>query len=225
MRFDIISSQPNMFVNILNSSILGRAIDNNYVQINIHNLHNWALDKFKHIDDTPFGGGSGMVIKCQPIFDCIEELKSQRDYDEIIYMTPDAPVLKQNISNKLSMLSNIILLCGHYKGIDQRVRDTLITMELSIGDYVLTGGELPAMVLVDSIVRLIPGVLGDSESALTDSFMDGLLEAPIYTKPSTYKDLNVPDVLLSGNHQKIQDWKLDQSYKKTQQIRPDLLEN
>jgi tRNA (guanine37-N1)-methyltransferase len=224
MKIDIISCQPNLFTNILQNSIVGRAIEKKYVEINIHNLHNWAIDKYKHIDDTPFGGGSGMVIKCQPIFDCIEELKSQQKYDEIIYMTPDASLLKQNVSNKLSLLNNIIILCGHYKGIDQRVRDNLITMEISIGDYVLTGGELPAMVLVDSIVRLIPGVLGDAESALTDSLMDGLLEAPIYTKPANYKGMDVPEILVSGNHQKIFDWKREQAYIKTKNIRPDLLE-
>ena len=224
MRIDIISCQPDLFTNIFQKSIIGRAIEKKYVEINIYNLHNWALDKFKHIDDSPFGGGGGMIIKCQPIFDCIEELKKERRYDEVIYVTPDASVLKQSVCNRLSLLNNIIILCGHYKGIDQRVRDNLITLEVSIGDYVLTGGELPAMVLVDSVVRLIPGVLGDSESALTDSFMDGLLEAPIYTKPAIYKGLDVPEVLLSGNHQKIFDWKSEQSYNKTKNIRPDLLE-
>ena len=224
MRIDIISCQPNLFTNVIQNSIIGRAIEKKCIEINLHNLHDWALDRFKHIDDTPFGGGSGMVIKCQPIFDCIEELKTQRQYDEIIYMTPDAAVLKQSNCNRLSMLNNIIILCGHYKGIDQRVRDTLITMEISIGDYVLTGGELPAMVLVDSVVRLIPGVLGDSESALTDSFMDGLLEAPIYTKPANYKGLDVPEMLLTGHHKKIFDWKSEQSYNKTKLIRPDLLD-
>ena len=224
MRIDIISCQPDLFTSVLRNSIIGRAIDKKYVEINIYNLHNWALDKYKHIDDTPFGGGSGMIIKCQPIFDCVEELKSQREYDEIIYMTPDAPVLKQNICNKLSLINNILILCGHYKGIDQRVRDRLITLEISIGDYVLTGGELPAMVLIDSVVRLMPGVLGDCESALTDSFMDGLLEAPIYTKPASYKGMDVPEVLLSGHHQNITDWKAEQAYLKTKNIRPDLLE-
>ena len=225
MRIDIISCQPDLFTNIFQKSIIGRAVEKKILEIHLHNLHNWALDKFKHIDDTPFGGGSGMIIKCQPIFDCIEELKQQRKYDEIIYMTPDAPVLKQSVSNKLSLLCNIIILCGHYKGIDQRVRDKLITLELSIGDYVLTGGELPAMVLVDSIVRLLSGALGDTESALTDSFMDGLLEAPIYTKPFSYLGMDVPEVLLSGNHKKISEWKSEQSYNKTKNIRPDLLED
>ena len=234
MRIDIITSQPDLFTSVLANSIIGRAIANKCINVNIHNLHNWAKDKFKHIDDTQYGGGSGMVIKCQPVFDCIDELKQKlynssnepfNKYDEIIYMTPDAPKLIQDDANRLSLLNNIIILCGHYKGIDQRIRDELITMEISIGDYVLTGGELPAMVLLDSVVRLIPGVLSDIESALTDSFMDGLLEPPIYTKPAIYKGLEVPEVLLSGNHQNINQWRQEKSYHKTKTIRPDLLDN
>ncbi|MCL2039898.1 MAG: tRNA (guanosine(37)-N1)-methyltransferase TrmD [Bacteroidetes bacterium] len=225
MQIDIITSQPDLFTSVLNNSIIGRAIANKFVKVNIHNLHNWAKDKFKHIDDTQYGGGSGMVIKCEPVFDCINELKTTNNYDEIIYMAPDAPKLTQSDANRLSLHSNIIILCGHYKGIDQRIRDELITAEISIGDYVLTGGELPAMVLLDAVIRLIPGVLSDIESALTDSFMDGLLEAPIYTKPAVYKGLNVPDVLLSGNHQHIKEWRQNQSYNKTKLIRPDLLDS
>ena len=225
MQIDIITSQPDLFTSVINNSIIRRAIINKYVNVNIYNIHNWAKDKFKHIDDTQYGGGSGMVIKCQPVFDCINELKSKNKYDEIIYMTPDATKLTQDNVNKLSLLNNIIILCGHYKGIDQRIRDELITMEISIGDYVLTGGELPAMVLLDSVVRLLPGVLSDIESALTDSFMDGLLEAPIYTKPAIYNGLEVPDVLLSGNHQNIKKWRQEKSYSKTKLIRPDLLDN
>ena len=209
---------------IINTSIINNARKNGVVEIYLHNLHDFALDKFKHIDDYPFGGGAGMLIKCQPVFDCIEKLKSERNYDEVIFMTPDAPILTQSTSNKLSLLQNIIILCGHYKGIDQRIRDILITQEISIGDYVLSGGELPALVLVDSIVRLLPGAIGDSESALEDSLMDGLLEAPQYTRPADYRGLKVPEILLSGHHKNIEEWKQEQSFNKTQNIRPDLLD-
>jgi tRNA (guanine37-N1)-methyltransferase len=208
---------------MINSSIIRNALQKNVVEIAIHNLHDYALDKFKHIDDYPFGGDAGMLLKCQPVFDCIEKLKSERNYDEVIFMTPDAQLLTQSTSNRLSLLQNIIILAGHYKGIDQRIRDILITLELSIGDYVLTGGELPALVLADSIIRLIPGAIGDSESALEDSLMDGLLEAPQYTRPADFKGYKVPEILLSGHHQKINDWKREQSYEKTKKIRPDLL--
>ena len=222
MRIDVISCQPQIFESVIKSSIIGRASESKKVSIHIHNIHDYALDRFRHIDDKPFGGGSGMVIKCQPVFDCIEALIKERSYDEIIYMTPDALVLTQNICNEISLKKNLILLCGHYKGIDQRIRDVFVTREISIGDYVLTGGELPAMVLLDSVVRLIPGVLGDSESALTDSYMDGLLEAPIYTRPATFRGHNVPDVLLEGNHLAIENWKSEEAFNKTKRIRPDL---
>jgi len=208
---------------MLDASIIGNARKRGIVEIYLHNIHNYALDKFKHIDDYPFGGDAGMLIKCQPVFDCIEKLKSERHYDEIIFMTPDAKILTQSESNRLSLLDNIIILAGHYKGIDQRIRDVLVTSELSIGDYVLTGGELPTLVLVDSIIRLIPGVIGDSESALDDSFMDGLLESPQYTRPSDFRGYGVPEILLSGNHKLIEEWKQEQSLIKTQKIRPDLL--
>ena len=208
---------------MLDASIIGNAQKRGIVEIYLHNIHNYALDKFKHIDDYPFGGDAGMLIKCQPVFDCIEKLKSERHYDEIIFMTPDAKILTQSESNRLSLLDNIIILAGHYKGIDQRIRDVLVTSELSIGDYVLTGGELPTLVLVDSIIRLIPGVIGDSESALDDSFMDGLLESPQYTRPSDFRGYGVPEILLSGNHKLIEEWKQEQSLIKTQKIRPDLL--
>jgi tRNA (guanine37-N1)-methyltransferase len=222
MRIDIISAVPESMQSIIDTSIIGNARKKNIIEIYLHNIHNYALDKFKHIDDYPFGGDAGMLIKCQPIFDCFEKLKSERHYDEIIFMTPDARILTQSESNRLSLLNNIIILAGHYKGIDQRIRDVLITCELSIGDYVLTGGELPALVLVDSIIRLIPGVIGDSESALDDSFMDGLLEAPQYTRPSDFRGYKVPEILLSGNHALIDKWKQEQSLIKTQKIRPDL---
>ncbi len=225
MRIDIISAVPEMFSSVLNTSILFNAQKKGIVEMELHNLHNYALDKFKHIDDYPFGGGAGMLIKCQPIFDCIEKLQKERNYDEIIFMTPDAPVLTQTKSNQLSLAENIIILAGHYKGIDQRVRDELITSEISIGDYVLSGGELPALVLIDSIVRLLPGAIGDSESALDDSFMDGLLEPPQYTRPAEFRGMKVPEILLSGHHQKIAEWQEKMALEKTKKIRPDLLEN
>jgi tRNA (guanine37-N1)-methyltransferase len=223
MRIDIVSAVPELMLSVIDTSIISIAKKKGIVEIILHNLHDYGLDKFKHIDDVPFGGSSGMLLKCQPIFDCIEKLKTEREYDEIIYVTPDAKILEQSTSNKLSLLNNIIILCGHYKGIDQRIRDTLITMELSIGDYVLSGGELPALVLVDSIVRIIPGVIGDSDSALNDSLMDGLLESPQYTRPADFRGQVVPEILLSGNHKKISEWRLEQSFLKTKKIRPDLL--
>ena len=223
MRFDIITAFPGMFESIFNSSIIKIAQNKGIVEIEMHNLHDFAEDRFRHIDDTPFGGGAGMIIQCLPVFKCIESLQNERNYDEIIYMTADGNKLNQSLANHLSLKNNIIILAGHYKGIDQRIRDTLVTMEISIGDYVLSGGELPAMVLVDSISRLIPGVLGDAESALEDSFQDGLLEPPYYTKPAEFRGLKVPDVLLKGNHKEIKEWRLEQSFLKTQKRRPDLL--
>ena len=223
MRIDIISAVPESMASVINTSIINNARKKGIVEIHLHNIHDYALDKFKHIDDYPFGGDAGMLIKCQPVFDCIEKLKSERNYDEIIFMTPDAPLLTQSTSNKLSLLQNIIILCGHYKGIDQRIRDVLITMEISIGDYVLTGGELPALVLTDSIIRLLPGAIGDSESALEDSLMNGLLEAPQYTRPSDFRGIKIPEILLSGNHKLIAEWKQEQAFNKTKNIRPDLL--
>ena len=223
LRIDIISAVPESMNSVISTSIISNARKKEIVEIYLHNLHDYALDRFRHIDDYPFGGDAGMLIKCQPVFDCIEKLKSERNYDEIIFMTPDAPLLTQSISNKLSLLQNIIILCGHYKGIDQRIRDILITMEISIGDYVLTGGELPALVLTDSIIRLLPGAIGDSESALEDSLMNGLLEAPQYTRPADFRGIKVPEILLSGNHKLIAQWKEEQALTKTKNIRPDLL--
>lgn len=222
LHIDIVSAVPDSIREYLNHSIIRIAKEKGLIEIELHNLHEYANNKYKRIDDYPFGGGAGMIIGCEPVFKCIESLKSQREYDEIIYLTPDAPVLTQQTSIELSLKSNLLLLAGHYKGIDQRIRDTLITKEISIGDYVLTGGELPALVLADSIIRLLPGVIGDAESALYDSFQDGLLEHPIYTRPADFRGMKVPDVLIGGNHAEIEKWKHEQSLEKTKKFRPDL---
>lgn len=223
IRIDIISAVPESMESFINASIIKNARDKGIAEIHLHNLHSYADNKFGHIDDYPFGGAAGMLIKCQPVFDCIEELKKQRDYDEIIFMAADGEKLTQKTANELSLKRNLIILAGHYKGIDQRIRDTLITREISIGDYVLSGGELPAIVLSDAIVRLLPGVLGDLSSALEDSFMDGLLEAPQYTRPADFRGMKVPEVLINGDHKKIQIWKEDQAFLKTKKNRSDLL--
>lgn len=223
MLIDIITAHPGMFESVLTTSIIKIAQEKQIVGIRLHNLHDYAEDKFKHIDDTPYGGGAGMIIKCEPVFKCIEKLFEERNYDEVIYMTADGNLFNQKIANEISLKRNIIILAGHYKGIDQRIRDKLVTKEISIGDYVLSGGELPAMVLVDSIVRLLPGVLGNAESALEDSFQNGLLEPPYYTKPADFKGMKVPEILLSGNHKEISKWREEQSIKKTSQRRPDLM--
>ncbi len=225
MRIDIISVVPDLLTSPFSASILKRAIDKGIVEIHIHNLREYATDNYKSIDDYQFGGGAGMVMMIAPIDKCISDLKSERDYDEIIYMTPDGKTLNQKIANELSLKGNIMILCGHYKGVDQRVRDHFITREISIGDYVLSGGELGAAVLCDSIIRLIPGVLGNETSALTDSFQDNLLAPPVYTRPASYNNWNVPEVLLSGNFPKIEAWREEQAYKRTQELRPDLLDD
>ena len=222
-KIDIISATPNLLKSPFSGSIMKRALDNGLVDINFHDLRDYSISNNKQIDDYQFGGGAGMVLMIEPINNCVNFLKKQNNYSEIIYMTPDAPVLNQKICNKLSVSGNLIIICGHYKGIDQRVRDNIITMEISIGDYVLSGGELPAAVLCDSIVRLIPGVLNDGTSALTDSFQDNLLAPPVYTRPSTFHNLKVPDVLISGNKNKIETWREEKSIEKTERIRPDLL--
>lgn len=222
-KIDIISATPDLLKSPFSGSIMKRALDNGLVDINFHDLKDYSISNNKQIDDYQFGGGAGMVLMIEPINNCVNFLKKQNKYSEIIYMTPDAPVLNQKICNKLSVSGNLIIICGHYKGIDQRVRDNIITMEISIGDYVLSGGELPAAVLCDSIVRLIPGVLNDGTSALTDSFQDNLLAPPIYTRPSTFHNLKVPDVLISGNKNKIETWREEKSIEKTERIRPDLL--
>lgn len=224
IRIDIISAVPESMESYINASIVKNAREKGIAIINLHNLHDYADNKFGHIDDYPYGGAAGMLIKCEPIFDCIEKLLSEREYDEVIFMAADGEKLTQKIANEISLKKNIIILAGHYKGIDQRVRDTLITREISIGDYVLSGGELPAIVLTDAIVRLLPGVLGDLSSALEDSFMEGLLEAPQYTRPAIFKGLEVPNVLLNGNHKEIEKWKEEQSYLKTKERRKDLLD-
>jgi len=223
MRIDIITIFPNYFSGPFSHSILKRAQENNLIEIHIHDLRSYSTNKQKSVDDYQFGGGSGMVMNIQPIDDCITKLKSERNYDEVIYLTPDSPTLKQETCNSLSSAKNILLLCGHYKGIDQRVRDQFITMEISIGDYVLTGGELAAAVLTDSIVRLIPGVISDETSALSDSFQDNLLSHPIYTRPAEYKGWIIPEVLLSGNPKLIDKWREEKALERTKNIRPDLL--
>ena len=224
MRIDIISVLPELMESPFRTSILKRAMDKGLAEVHFHNLRDFGLGKHRQVDDEPYGGGAGMVMMIEPLDLCISELKSQRNYDEVIYLTPDGETLNQKISNSLSIQKNLILLCGHYKGIDQRVRELHITKEISIGDYVLTGGELAACVLVDSVIRLLPGVLNDEQSALTDSFQDNLLSPPIYTRPSEYKGLKVPEVLLSGNSKKIEEWLHDEAVKITQEKRPGLLD-
>jgi len=224
MRIDIITVAPGLLESPFSHSILKRAQEKGLVDIHLHDLRNYGLGNYKQVDDTPFGGGAGMVLMIEPIAHCIEQLQSERTYDEIIYMTPDAPTLNQQIANQLSLTENIIILTGHYKGVDHRIRELFITKELSIGDYVLTGGELAAAVLCDAVIRLLPGVIGDETSALTDSFQDHLLSPPVYTRPANYKGLEVPKVLLSGNFKKIDEWRAEQAYQRTAAIRPDLLD-
>ena len=225
MRIDIITVLPELLKSPFEASILKRAIEKGLVEVHLHNLRDYTTNNYKTIDDTQFGGGAGMVMMIEPIDKCISSLKSQREYDEIIYMTPDGTTLNQKIANELSLKGNIILLCGHYKGVDQRVRDQYITREISIGDYVLSGGELAAAVLSDSIIRLLPGVLNNETSALTDSFQDNLLAPPIYTRPANYKGWKVPDILLSGNLPEIEKWREEKAYESTKKRRPDLLED
>ena len=224
MRIDIISVLPELIESPFNASILKRAIDKQIIEICFHDLKKYASNKRKQVDDYQYGGGSGMVMMIEPIKKGIDFLKKQRTYDEIIYMSPDGKMLNQKISNQLSLKGNLIILCGHYKGVDQRVRDSLITMEISIGDYVLSGGELPAAVLCDSIIRLIPGVLGDETSALTDSYQDNLLAPPVYTRPSTFEDLKVPEILLSGDQLKIENWREEKAIERTRKLRPDIFD-
>ena len=223
MRIDILTVVPELLESPFNHSILKRAKDKGLAEIHIHNIRNWSTNKHKQVDDYAFSKGAGMVMSIEPIDRAISELKSERDYDEVIFLTPDARQFVQRDANQLSLKKNLIILCGHYKGVDQRVRDHLITLELSIGDYVLTGGELAAAIVADAIVRLIPGVLSDETSALTDSFQDGLLTPPVYTRPAEYKGWKVPEILLSGNDQLIDDWKQEQAYERTRKIRPDML--
>ena len=224
MRIDLISAVPDLMRSPIEHSIIKRARESGHVEIMLHNLHDFTNDKHGRIDDYAYGGGAGMVMTPQPIFDCVESLKREREYGEVIFTAPDGDAFTQKEANRLSMVDNIIILCGHYKGVDQRVRDSLITREYRIGDVVLSGGELPALMMVDSIVRLIPGALGDSESALDDAFMDGLLAAPEYTRPAEFRGMKVPEVLQSGDHRKITKWKEEQAIEKTRRLRPDLME-
>lgn len=229
MRIDIITALPRIVSGPLEQSILKRAAQKNLVDIRVHDIRRFATDKHRQVDDYPYGGGAGMVLKPEPVFRCIEAIYEEAsnagtEVDEVVYLTPDGEVLNQRTATELSLLNHIILLAGHYKGVDQRVRDALVTREISIGDYVLSGGELPALVVVDAVVRLVPGVLGDAESALSDSFQNGLLDAPNYTRPPSYRGMDVPDVLLSGNHERVAQWREEQRLRRTFVRRPDLLE-
>lgn len=224
MRIDIISAIPELMQSYLQYSIIKNAIDKQFAEIYLHNLHDYTENKHNRIDDYIYGGEAGMLLSPQPLSDCILQLKKERHYDEIIFMSADGVRFNQKSANFLSQKENLIIIAGRYKGIDQRIRDKYITQEISIGDYVLTGGELPALVITDTIIRLLPGVIGDCQAALNDSFQDGLLEAPQYTRPEEYLGMKVPDILLSGNHKKIEDWKIEQSLKKTKSRRPDLLD-
>ena len=224
MRIDIITVVPEILEGPLSASILGRVQTNGLLELHIHNLRDYSTNKWKRVDDYPFGGEAGMILQVEPIERAINELKSQRHYDEVIFTSPDGETFNQGIANEMSLLGNIIILCGHYKGIDYRVREHLITREISIGDYVLTGGELAAAVMTDAIARLIPGAIGDAESALSDTFQDNLLAPPIYTRPADYNGWKVPDVLLSGHAAKIEAWKMEQALERTKRLRPDLLD-
>lgn len=225
MRIDILTLFPEMFEGPLTQSIMKRAVDKGLVEMKFHDIRDYTLDKHKKVDDYAFGGGAGMVMTIQPIADLIEKLKVEGEYDHIIYMTPDGQRFDQKIANTLSLAGNIMILCGHYKGVDQRIRDMYVTKEISIGDFVLTGGELAAAVVSDAIIRLIPGVMSDETSALTDSFQDGLLSPPVYTRPADYNGQKVPEILLSGNQAKIDEWREQQAYERTKRIRPDLLDD
>ena len=223
MRIDIITVLPELLEGFVRESILGRAQKKGLVEIHLHNLRDYATNKYRRVDDYPFGGFAGMVMQCEPIDRCISALKAERDYDEVIFTTPDGKQFDQPMANTLSLCENLIILCGHYKGIDYRIREHLITKEVSIGDYVLTGGELAAAVMTDAIVRIVPGVIGDEQSALSDSFQDNLLAPPVYTRPAEFNGWKVPDVLLSGNFARIDRWKEEQAWERTKRLRPDLL--
>lgn len=225
MKIDIISAVPDLLISPLTNSIPKRAVNKGLVEINFHNLHDYGTGKYQQIDDSPFGGGAGMVLMPEPLAQCIESLKKDTHYNEVIYLTPDGETFDQKMANSLSLVDNLIFICGHYKGIDQRIRDIYVTKEISLGDFVLSGGEIAACAIVDAIVRLIPGVIGNEESALSDSFQDNLLAPPLYTRPETFQDLKVPSVLLSGNHKLIDEWRFEQSIERTEKLRPDLLKN
>lgn len=223
MRIDILTVMPEMVTPFVSCSILKRAQDKGLVEIHVHNLRDYTENKHRKVDDYPFGGEAGMVMQIQPIDACISRLRAEREYDEVIFTSPDGETFDQPMANQLSLLKNIIILCGHYKGVDWRVREHLVTREISIGDYVLTGGELAASVIADAVVRLIPGAIGDEQSALSDSFQDNLLAPPVYSRPADYKGWKVPDILLSGHEAKIAEWRYDQAYERTKRLRPDLL--
>jgi tRNA (guanine37-N1)-methyltransferase len=223
MRIDIITVLPEMIEGFVNESILGRAQKKGLAEIYLHNLRDYTNDKWRRVDDYPYGGFAGMVMQVEPIDRCISALKAEREYDDVIFVTPDGEKFDQRMANTMSLQHNLIILCGHYKGIDQRVRDHLITREISVGDFVLTGGELAAAIITDTVIRLVPGVVGDEQSALSDSFQDNLLAAPVYTRPAEYKGWKVPDILLSGNEAKIKQWEMDQAMERTKRLRPDLL--
>lgn len=223
MRIDIITVLPEMLEGFINESILARARKKGLAEIQLHNLRDYTLDKWRRVDDYPYGGSAGMVMRCEPIDRCISALKSERAYDDVIYVSPDGERFNQKMANEMSLRGNLIILCGHYKGIDQRIRDHLITREISVGDFVLTGGELAAAIIADAVVRVIPGVIGDEQSALSDCFQDDILAAPIYTRPADYKGWKVPEILLSGNEAKIRQWELEQAMERTKRLRPDLL--
>ena len=224
MRIDIITVAPELLESPFNHSMIKRAIDKGLAEVHLHDLRDYGLGNYRQIDDYQYGGGAGMVLMIEPIATCIEKLLAEREYDEVIYMTPDGVILNQQLANELSLKGNLIILCGHYKGVDERVREHFITKEISIGDYVLSGGELAASVLSDSIIRLIPGVLSDETSALTDSFQDNLLAPPVYTRPADYKGMKVPEILLSGHEKKIEEWRYEQSLERTKTRRPNLLD-
>ncbi len=225
MRFDIITVLPSLLESPFAHSILQRAQTKGLAEIQVHNLRDYSTHKQKSVDDYPYGGGSGMVMQIEPFANCINELKSKREYDEIIFMTPDGITFNQSLANHLSLKKNIIILCGHYKGIDQRIREVFVTREISIGDFVVSGGELPAAIVVDAVIRLLPGVLNDETSALSDSFQGGLLDAPLYTRPAEWEGYKVPEILLSGNQAKIENWRYEESLKRTKAKRPDLLKD
>ena len=225
MRIDILTVMPDALESPLHTSILQRAQDKGLVEIHVHNLRDWSLRKHRKVDDYPFGGEAGMVMQIEPVWRCMEELKSQREYDEIIFTSPDGEQLDQPMANALSLKENIMILCGHYKGVDYRIREHLITKEITIGDYVLTGGELPAAVIADAVVRLLPGAIGDEQSALSDSFQDGLIEAPVYTRPEVFNGWHVPEILLSGHQAKIAEWKMQMSLERTRRLRHNLIKD
>jgi tRNA (guanine37-N1)-methyltransferase len=225
MRIDIVSAVPELLHGPLNHSIPKKAQDKGLAEIVVHNLHEYGIGKYRQIDDYPFGGGAGMVLMCEPLSNIIEKLKSEREYQYVIYTTPDGNPFNQSLANQLSIGGNLMIICGHYKGIDQRIRDEYVNLEISLGDFVLSGGEIAAAAITDAVVRLIPGVIGNEESALSDSFQDNLLAPPLFTRPEIFHDRKVPEVLLSGNHKKIEEWRLDQSIERTQQLRPDLLKD